>query len=79
MEKQQIDVYISDNCAECDQLVSYLKQLNISFNTKNTTVNKKNLRQLQKENIYITPTIIIDNYYCIMGFQEGEIQKILHL
>ncbi|SFM29730.1 Thioredoxin domain-containing protein [Gracilibacillus orientalis] len=77
MKKHLIDVYISDNCTECDQLVNYLSELNISFNKKNTTVNKENLRQLQQENIYITPTIIIDNYYRIIGFQQGKIKQLL--
>ncbi|QGH33108.1 hypothetical protein GI584_03150 [Gracilibacillus salitolerans] len=77
MKNQQIDVYISDNCRECDQLVNYLTQLNIPFNTKNTTVNKENLRQLQEANIYLTPTIIIDNYYRIIGFQEGKLRQLI--
>jgi arsenate reductase-like glutaredoxin family protein len=77
MKEQQIDVYVSDNCTECDQLVQYLTQRNIRFQIKNTTVNKENLWQLQQENIYITPTIIIDNDYRIIGFQESKLKQLL--
>ncbi|WP_163582687.1 glutaredoxin family protein [Gracilibacillus saliphilus] len=77
MKQQQIDVYVSDNCTECDQLVQYLTQRNISFQIKNTTVNKENLWQLQQENIYITPTVIIDNDYRIIGFQESKLKQLL--
>ncbi len=79
MEKQQIDIYISDNCAESNQLIDFLQQKNVDFSIKNTSKNKDYLHELQQKNIYITPTVILDNYYSVLGFQQDKISEMLSM
>lgn len=77
MEDQRIDVYISDNNTECERLVDFLQEADISFSLKNTTENKQHLTDLQKNNIFITPAIIIDDHYQVIGFQPDKIRRFL--
>ncbi|SHM63577.1 glutaredoxin family protein [Gracilibacillus kekensis] len=77
--KKTIKVYISENNKECDQLINYLNKYNVSFLTINVTENKDALYELQKENIYLTPAIIIDDKNHIIGYHPESIDKHLFL
>ncbi|GAB2555854.1 thioredoxin family protein [Gracilibacillus alcaliphilus] len=76
---QQIDVYISDNCAECEKLIQFLEEANLSFYEKNTTKDKQNLMELQQQNVFITPAVIIDDHHPIIGFQPDKIIRLVNL
>ncbi|MDX8046320.1 hypothetical protein SH601_10045 [Gracilibacillus sp. S3-1-1] len=77
--RHQIDVYISDDCLESQRMVDYLSNYDIPINVKNTTIDKDNLRQLQEEGIYLTPAMVIDHHYSVIGFQENKIKNMLNL
>ncbi|WP_058305789.1 thioredoxin domain-containing protein [Gracilibacillus massiliensis] len=77
--KQQIEIFISDNCAESTQLIDFLNKKSIDFFIKNTTDNKDYLYELHNQNIYITPALIIDKYYQVIGFQQNKIEKLLRI
>ncbi|SHN31875.1 thioredoxin family protein [Gracilibacillus kekensis] len=77
--KKQIELYISDNCSEATQLIEFLNKMKIHFSIKNTTDNKDYLYELHTQNIYITPALIIDEYYQVLGFQQKKIEKLLRV
>ncbi len=74
---QNIKVYVSERSKECDQLVDYLEDNNVSFLTKNVTNNKETLRELQQYNIYSTPTMVIDEKHHVIGFHKDSIDHYL--
>ncbi|UOQ49138.1 thioredoxin family protein [Gracilibacillus caseinilyticus] len=79
MRHKHVSLYVSDNCEECDQIMDYISNLDISFDVKNTTEDKCHLSELQEHDIYITPAVIIDNYYQIIGFNKDRINQILNV
>ncbi|GAE93543.1 hypothetical protein JCM21714_2630 [Gracilibacillus boraciitolerans JCM 21714] len=77
MEKQQIDIYISNNCNESNEAIDYLTQRNIDFSIKNISQHKEYLYELHQQEIYITPAIIIDKNHQILGFQQNKITELI--
>ncbi|UOQ84268.1 thioredoxin family protein [Gracilibacillus salinarum] len=79
MGQKHVSLYVSDNCEECEQIKEYIHNLDINFDVKNTTEDKRHLSELQEHDIYITPAVIIDDYYQIIGFNKDKINRILNV
>lgn len=75
--KRKVKVYTSEGCAECDELVLFLDQENIPYEHKNITENREYLKELHRQNIYLTPVVIINHQYFILGFQKDKIAQLL--
>ncbi|WP_407271767.1 glutaredoxin family protein [Radiobacillus sp. PE A8.2] len=74
MENQDIVVYISNDCSQCDELVSQLDEWGVKYQQKNTTENANFLKDLQKQKIYATPAVFIGNQK-ILGFQKNKLKQ----
>lgn len=74
---RQIRVYISDDCPECEQLIEFLEGSKVAYQLKNVSEEKENLKELHKENMYVTPAVIINQHYRILGFQKDKIAQLL--
>ncbi|MBM7571090.1 glutaredoxin family protein [Aquibacillus albus] len=72
MKQEEVVVYVSDSCKECEKVLSWLDEQNISYTKKNTTKNKEYLKELQKERVYATPAIFTKKYK-ILGFQKSKL------
>ncbi|CQR48278.1 Glutaredoxin [Paraliobacillus sp. PM-2] len=72
--KQQVTIYVSNNCSESNKLIHFLKELGISYEIKNITEDKKNLKELQEQHIYATPVTMVNNHK-ILGFQKHKLES----
>ncbi|MDL4840143.1 glutaredoxin family protein [Aquibacillus rhizosphaerae] len=78
MKKQEVVVYVSNNCDDCEKVLTFLDRLGVQFQLKNVTDNQDYMRDLQKQKIYATPVVFIDDL-SILGFQEERIMQVLGL
>lgn len=76
MSGQKVTVYISNECEECEKVLSLLDKLDIDYNEKNTTKDKSYLKELQNEKIYATPVAYINDKK-VLGFQENQLMHAL--
>ncbi|MFB1051751.1 glutaredoxin family protein [Paraliobacillus sp. JSM ZJ581] len=72
--KQEVIIYVSNNCSESNKLIDFLKQANIAYKLKNITEDKKYLKELQEQHIYATPVTQI-NDRVILGFQKRKLES----
>ncbi|MDC3417040.1 glutaredoxin family protein [Aquibacillus salsiterrae] len=78
MKVQDVVVYVSDDCKECEKVLSWLKEQDVPYIEKNTTQNRSYMRELQCKNVYGTPAIYVDNQR-ILGFQRNRLMDALGL
>ncbi|MFC4388148.1 glutaredoxin family protein [Gracilibacillus marinus] len=79
MTKQTLDVYISDNCKECEQLIDFLDKNQMSYEIKNISNTKEHLKELQANQVYATPAVKIPSGKFLLGFQKEHLIKVLGL
>jgi len=78
MSDKEVVVYISDESSKCEQLLSDLDKLNVNYETKNVTKNKKYMKELQNEGVFGTPATFIENdNTLILWVQKSKIKQIL--
>ncbi|SEN82698.1 Glutaredoxin [Amphibacillus marinus] len=77
MALNEVTVYVSDNCPECEQVIDLIEQFNISYTKKNISENKTYLSELQEHNIYATPAVMMNNEK-ILGFQKYKIEYLIN-
>jgi glutaredoxin len=75
--ENEVRVYVSDNCDECDQMVALLDKEEVVYELKNISRDKENLRELQKQHVYATPALIVKGKK-VLGFQEQRIKQLLN-
>ena len=75
--ENDVRVYISDDCDECDRMVALLNNEEVDYELKNISSDKENLRELQKQHVYATPALIVKGKK-VLGFQEQRIKQILN-
>lgn len=75
--ENEVRVYVSDDCDECDRMVALLNNEEVDYELKNISSNKENLRELQKQHVYATPALIVKDKK-VLGFQEQRIKQILN-
>ncbi|SER37920.1 hypothetical protein SAMN04487944_103251 [Gracilibacillus ureilyticus] len=78
MNQREVQVYISSNCKECDDLLHFLDKKNVKYISKNTSRNKSYLKEIQEENVYVTPVVKAYGNW-ILGFQEDQLSDVLGL
>ncbi|WP_077624157.1 glutaredoxin family protein [Sediminibacillus massiliensis] len=76
MTRQSVVVYVSENCRQCDQLLSHLDKWEVDYIEKNVTNNKEHIKELQEHKVYGTPAVFIQDQK-ILGFQKSKIKKAL--
>lgn len=74
---RQVKVYISEDCSECEELLAFLYEKNINYEEKNITKRREYLNELHQQNIFLTPVLIINHHYRILGFQKEKIVQLL--
>ncbi|GEN56626.1 hypothetical protein GCM10012290_12990 [Halolactibacillus alkaliphilus] len=74
--ENQVVVYISDACEECERMVALLDKEDVEYKLKNISENKQHLHDLQKEHIYATPALLIKGKK-VLGYQEQRIKQLL--
>lgn len=75
--ENEVRVYISDDCDECDRMVALLDKEEVAYELKNISSDKENLRELQKQHVYATPALIVKGKK-VLGFQEQRIKQLLN-
>ncbi|MFP7478580.1 glutaredoxin family protein [Terribacillus saccharophilus] len=78
MRHRNVEVYISDNCKQCEQVTNQLDKWNISYNVKNITNAPAVLKEMQAHSVYSTPLVLI-NGEKVHGFQKSKLQQVLGL
>lgn len=73
---QEVVVYISDNCIECEKMMDLLDAENVAYELKNISEDKQYLHDLQKQHVYATPALIVKGKK-VLGFQEQRIKQLL--
>ncbi|MDC3413132.1 glutaredoxin family protein [Aquibacillus sp. 3ASR75-11] len=76
MEKPHVVVYVSDNCSHSEKVLSLLEYVNVPYEKKNISEEKKVVRELQQHQIYGTPATFINNQV-ILGYQKYKIKQAL--
>ncbi|WP_176466474.1 glutaredoxin family protein [Terribacillus saccharophilus] len=78
MRHRNVEVYISDNCKQCEQVMNQLDKWDISYSVKNITNAPAVLKEMQAHFIYSTPLVLIDGEK-VHGFQKNKLQQMLGL
>lgn len=78
MRHRNVEVYISDNCKQCEQVMEQLDKWNISYSVKNITNAPAVLKEMQAHSVYSTPLVLI-NGEKVLGFQKNKLQQMLGL
>ncbi|WP_026571370.1 MULTISPECIES: glutaredoxin family protein [Sediminibacillus] len=76
MTKQNVVVYVSDNCTQCQELTAQLDRWEIEYTEKNISRHKAYIQEMQSHDIYGTPAVFIDDYK-ILGFQKQKLRNAL--
>ncbi|WP_171038149.1 glutaredoxin family protein [Aquibacillus sediminis] len=76
MRAQNVVVYISNQCEQSDKLLHFLVENNISFEKKNVSEYKANMKELQRLNVFSTPAIFVDDQK-VLGFQKNQLQRLI--
>ncbi|SDR06062.1 Glutaredoxin [Virgibacillus subterraneus] len=76
MNDKEVIVYISNDCLNCEKLLSQLKQWKIKYTTRNVTENQEYIKQLHERDVFGTPTTLVDDQV-ICGFQINKIKYLL--
>ncbi|SDD09109.1 Glutaredoxin [Terribacillus halophilus] len=76
MRHREVEVYISDDCRQCEQVIDQLKKWNIHYTVKNITNSPAFLKEMQAHSIYSVPLVLI-NGEKVHGFQKDRIQQLL--
>ncbi|WP_163538952.1 glutaredoxin domain-containing protein [Gracilibacillus sp. YIM 98692] len=79
MNGKPIQVFVSDGCQECNQLVTFLEEYNVPFHLINTSENRDNLEKLQENGLYLTPAVIVSKHCRLLGFQRNKLKEVLGL
>src|SRR5690625_155916 len=78
MGKNPVVTYVSNNSSQCEELVKQLGEWEIDYELKNVSEEHGYLQELQKMNIFGTPTTIVKNTnQVILGFPKGELRRAL--
>lgn len=79
MYDEKVTIYISENCANCEKLISYLDHWDINYEIKNVTKDKTCMKELQDKGIYGTPATIIgkNNEQIVLGTQINKLKRLL--
>ncbi|AUJ25105.1 glutaredoxin family protein [Virgibacillus dokdonensis] len=78
MEKPDVIVYISTNCKACEEVIEFLQEWTIMYQTKNVNENPSNMKELQSFGVFGTPTIFIaGKEEPILGFQKNKLKYCL--
>ncbi|MBP1950659.1 glutaredoxin family protein [Virgibacillus litoralis] len=76
MNDKEVIVYISNDCLNCEKLLSQLKQWKIKYTTRNVTENQEYIKQLHERDVFGTPTTLVDDHV-ICGSQINKIKYLL--
>ncbi|MFC4402051.1 hypothetical protein [Gracilibacillus xinjiangensis] len=79
MNRPEVQVYISDHCKECEDVIHFLEKRNVKYISKNTSRNKSFLKEIQKENVYVTPVVKTNYGKWVLGYQEDQLIHVLGL
>ena len=61
MSQHHVVVYVSDNCTQCESLLSFIEKKDISYELKNVSKSHTARRELRQQDIYGTPVTFIDD------------------
>ncbi|UOQ44359.1 glutaredoxin family protein [Halobacillus salinarum] len=78
MSNQRVIVYTSNNCSNCEKVVSKLSEWEIEFEERNISSNREYFKELQKKKVYGTPATFIDEEQ-ILGYQENKLKRTLRV
>ncbi|QDP39140.1 glutaredoxin family protein [Radiobacillus deserti] len=76
MMKQNVVVYVSTGCDECNKVIHHLEDWGVPFIEKNINENKEYFRELQRNKVYGTPAVFTDDEV-VLGFQERKLKQTL--
>ncbi|GIO24338.1 glutaredoxin [Oceanobacillus sp. J11TS1] len=69
---KKVTLFISENSEASNRIIAFLNKNDVTYELKNVTKNKEFLKELQKIDVFGTPTIFIDGKK-IEGNQENRI------
>lgn len=78
MKYNNVVVYTSENCTQCEKILSFLDKWEVPYEEKNVSSDRSAFKALQEQKIYGTPAIMIDNR-TILGFQKNKLKQELGL
>lgn len=78
MRHRNVEVFISDNCKQSEQVMDQLDKWNISYSVKNITNSPAVLKEMQAHSVYSTPLVLV-NGEKVHGFQKNKLQQMLGL
>ncbi|MFQ3545153.1 glutaredoxin family protein [Halobacillus rhizosphaerae] len=76
MSDQMVVVYTSNDCSNCDKLISRLSEWEVNYQEKNISENRQYFKELQSKKVYGTPATFIDDEK-ILGYQERKLRRTL--
>ncbi|WP_079525614.1 glutaredoxin family protein [Halobacillus hunanensis] len=76
MIDHEVVVYTSNDCVQCEKVLSKLREWNVAFEERNISSDKTHFKDLQAQRIYATPATFINNMK-ILGFQERKLRRTL--
>ncbi|SDK30834.1 glutaredoxin family protein [Sediminibacillus albus] len=76
MTKQNVVVYVSEDCSQCDKVLSHLENWEVEYTEKNISQNKQFIQELQHQKVYGTPAVFVDDLK-ILGFQKNKLKQAL--
>lgn len=80
MKQPKVLVYISNDSKECEKVIRFLQEWDITYQIKNVNEQRGNMKELQKLGIYGTPAIFVDGEKePILGFQKNKLKYKLGL
>ncbi|SIT08298.1 Glutaredoxin [Virgibacillus pantothenticus] len=80
MKEPKVLVYISNNSKECENVIQFLQEWHITYQTKNVNEQRANMKELQNLGIYGTPAIFVEGEKePILGFQKNKLKYYLGL
>ncbi|MBH0231575.1 glutaredoxin family protein [Halobacillus yeomjeoni] len=76
MSNPKVVVYTSDDCTNCDRVITKLSEWEVEFEERNITRNREYFKELQSKKVYGTPATFIDEEK-VLGFQERKLKRTL--
>jgi glutaredoxin len=72
----KVTLYSTSGCPLCERYRTLLKQKGQAFQEKNTTENPDYLDELATKNIFVVPTVMVDDD-AVTGFRPNSLLELL--
>ncbi|MFC7063673.1 glutaredoxin family protein [Halobacillus seohaensis] len=76
MNQHRVVVYTSNQCSDCEQVLTKLKEWDIEYEEKNISQVQSYFKELQNQKVYGTPATFINDEK-VLGYQEHKLKRTL--